>query len=401
MRAVRSTFAASLVGIAACGGPGALPDQVLRACDTPNVMCEDVRVDDGADAVVFLVGDAGAAPIAENSLLRDLQAEVSRVAADGIPVTVAFLGDNIYDVGLRDGNQDDLDRLDAQVHVVRDTPGSRGVFVPGNHDWAGHSDSVAVVCRQADKLTEISRREANTDVFMSPVAGIGPESIPIEGRDGRRIASLVTMDSQLWFTGSGASHCPDGRAVQDDVEAASAALKSLLDERGDELVILAVHHPLVTGGVHGGGGGWLDRLLYLSRLSPQDLHAGPYASFADEMQEILFEHDGPLLYAAGHDHSMQLQRMSGRSVPWYHLVSGSGSKQSGVGEVAGDGVSTLFAAPLLGFARIDLRHERPPRLTIYVACSEKDLSRPVEDRPSLCRPPADGSARAVLSYELR
>lgn len=397
----RLVVAASLLGVAGCGGPSGLPGSVLRACAEPGAWCENPRVDADADHVVFLVGDAGASPIEENSLLRDLRVAVRDVAETDVPVTVAFLGDNVYEVGVRAGNDEDLRKLDAQVQVVRDTPGSRGIFLPGNHDWAGHRDSVAVVCRQADVLAEVTRSETNTEVFMSPVAAVGPETFEIASRNGERLASLVTIDSQLWFTGSGASTCPDGRVVESDVAAATARLRALLDDRSDELVILAAHHPLVTGGAHGGGGDWLDRFLYLTRLSPQDLHAGPYAGYVDDMAEILADYDGPLLYAAGHDHSMQLQRMEREERPWYHLVSGSGSKQSGVGEAVREDLDPLFAAPMLGFARLDLRAGRSPRLTIFTACSEKDLAESPEDRPSLCRSAEDAAARAVLSFELR
>jgi len=149
----------AVVWLAGCGGPRALPLALLRACDAVGSQCEDIRVDARPDAVVFLVGDAGAAPFEDNPLLQQLRAAVGEVADRGVPTTVTFLGDNVYDVGVRVGNENDMQRLDAQVNVVRGAPRTRGLFIPGNHDWAGHRDSVAVVCRQAEALAEIGRRE--------------------------------------------------------------------------------------------------------------------------------------------------------------------------------------------------------------------------------------------------
>jgi hypothetical protein len=391
----------AVVWITACGGPRAIPSGLLRACDAAGSRCEDVRVDPQPDAVVFLVGDAGGTTFEENPLLQQLRLAVAQVADRGVPTTVTFLGDNVYDVGVREGNDEDLRRLDAQVNVVRGAPGTQGLFLPGNHGWAGHRDSVAVVCRQARVLAETDGREAETSVRMSPVAAIGPDTFPVLSADGERLASLVTIDSQLWFTGSGEGQCPNGRRVRSDVDASIERLRAVLAERQNALVIVAAHHPLVTGGVHGGGGNWLGRFLYLTRLSPQDLHAGPYAEYAEAMEAILADHPGPVLYAAGHDHSMQLQSMGAGLRSWYHLVSGSGSKQSEVGELVGDDLETLFAAPLLGYARVDVREGQPALLTIFVICSGDDVVRSVDEPPMPCDQGEAGQARPVFSIELR
>lgn len=391
----------AVVWLSACGGPRVIPAGLLRACDAIGSQCEDVRVDPQPDAVVFLVGDAGAAVFEDNPLLQQLRVAVAEVADRGVPTTVTFLGDNVYDVGVRDGNDEDLRRLDAQVNVVRGATGTQGLFLPGNHDWAGHRDSVAVVCRQAEVLAERDDREAGTSVRMTPVAAIGPDTITVTSADGAGLASIITIDSQLWFTGSGAKQCPDGRIVRSDVDASIERLRKVLAERQDDLIILAAHHPLVTGGVHGGGGNWLGRFLYLTRLSPQDLHARPYAEYAADMEAILEDHTGPLLYAAGHDHSMQLQRKSGEHRSWYHLVSGSGSKRSEVGEIVRDDLETLFAAPLLGYARVDIRAGEPALLTVFVICSESDIVRSADEPPTPCDQGEAGRVRPVFSIELR
>lgn len=390
-----------VVWLAACGGPRTIPMGLLRSCDAAGSQCADISVDPRPDAVIFLVGDAGAASFEDNPLLQQLRVAVSEVADSGLPTTVTFLGDNVYDVGVRDGNDEDLRRLDAQVNVVRGAMDTRGLFIPGNHDWAGHRDSVAVVCRQADVLAETARNEASTTVWMSPVAAIGPDTITVESVAGERVASIVTIDSQLWFTGSGPDECPDGTAVESDVEASIERLQGVLAERQNELIIVAAHHPLVTGGVHGGGGGWLSRLLYLTRLSPQDLHARPYAEYAAAMEAILADHTGPLLYASGHDHSMQLQAMTGDVRPWYHLVSGSGSKRSQVGELISEDTRTLFAAPRLGYARVDIRRGHPALLTIFIMCTDEDLADNADAIAAPCSEGDAGYVRPAFSIELR
>ena len=83
----------------------------------------------------FLVGDAGGKEFDDgNPVLQQMKTAVTALDERGVPTTVVFLGDNIYEEGLREGHPEDLRLLGAQVEVVAGTS-ARGIFLPGNHDW--------------------------------------------------------------------------------------------------------------------------------------------------------------------------------------------------------------------------------------------------------------------------
>ena len=90
---------------------------------------------EAADSHLYLIGDAGA-PAKEEPVFRALREDVSR---DPGPSVVVFLGDNIYPQGLPAPHSSDRKeserRLEAQLELVRSS-GARGIFLPGNRDWA-------------------------------------------------------------------------------------------------------------------------------------------------------------------------------------------------------------------------------------------------------------------------
>ena len=112
--------------------------------------------------------------------------------------------------------------------------------------------------------------------------------------------------------------------------------------------------PLRSGGTHAGfGHGFIiDRFIDFYHLlrprPPLDLDHPQYAALAKQVQDALARHR-PLVYAAGHDHSLQL--FEADEVARLHIVSGAGSvgKVSPVTAVAG----TIFAHAVPGFAVLD------------------------------------------------
>ncbi len=327
-----------LVGDAATAGCG--PREFPETPDHPT--------DPGVlDAVVYLIGDAGSAtPETPNIIhLRREVAEASKHA----PVVVAFLGDNIYEHGLHPpghpSHEHDVGYLEAQIDVARGTS-AKGAFVPGNHDWGyGDARGAENIRRQAAYLDAVAE-DGTADVeLMPPAVCPGPDTLSVGGS-----VLLVMLETDLWLR----SDEPGPDCVNRSTDEALSALAGVLrdnDEGDGRHVMILGHHPLVTYGQHGGYFGVSDQFfpglnlwkyLYIplpflypiarnSGISSQDLSSSKNRQMREAFAEVLVEAPTrPLVWAAGHDHSLQVFE-GGEYNVGYHLVSGAGSRLTAVG----------------------------------------------------------------------
>jgi hypothetical protein len=354
------------------------------------------------DHRLILIGDAGDPDPMGEPTLRALEAQVRVLPAR---TTVVFLGDNVYETGMPDATdmkgtsveealdqtllnlyssrQDAERRLKAQVKAV-DTRGARAIFVPGNHDW--DQFGVGGWKRVREQETYIDTLAKTTDVRLSMLPGGGCPG-PITRDLGRR-ARLIVLDTQ-WLLELGDKPSPENNptgCAQTTTAEVSAAIVAALREakRDGRAAIVVAHHPLRSHGPHGGyvsprihlfpltmfGSyvpGWshwipiplLGSAMGLGRawFSPnvQDFSS----SVNEDMRETLWAAmdapavDGaaPLLYAAGHEHSLQIFE-SDRG-PRYLVVSGLGSSDKAT--PVGRDSSSLFA---------DAAHERSGFMTL-------------------------------------
>ena len=319
------------------------------------------------EAVVFLIGDAGYAT-PDDPIIQQLHSDVLGVPSDAEAVVV-FLGDNIYWSGLHEPShpehETDAAHLDAQIDVVRGTA-ARGIFVPGNHDW-GYKDErgMAQMRRQGDYVAAAARQGAN--VAMLPPAGCpGPMPVPVA-----ESVLLVAIETDLWLR----DDAPADDCLHPSTGEALAALSQILiDNRNgeDRHVVVIAHHPLKTYGPHGGYFGLKDQFfpgtnlwapLYIplpflypivrnSGVTRQDLSNPRYRRMVDQFAAAVAESASrPLVWAAGHDHNLQVFRTGEIGVE-YTLVSGAGSYLTDVGQD-----DALFAAGRqhgeLGYMRME------------------------------------------------
>jgi hypothetical protein len=267
---------------------------------------------------------------------------------------VVFLGDNVYPAGIpEDGAAEWADarrRLRSQVLAV--PPGARGIFIPGNHDWAYHEPFGLASIRLQERL--IAELADGRDVRMLPGNGCpGPISI-----DAGRLR-LVMLDTQWWLhpyiVQDAATDCPTGLGT------VTALLREhVRTDSEDRVVVVAAHHPLLTGGKHGGYCGI----------------TGPYNRFAGSSQDILSSKNRqlrdsltsalavqrPLVFAAGHEHNLQVMR--GRPAAEYHVVSGAGS-YSKAGCAVHMRESYFSSQYRSGFMRLDIMRGRGVLLRVY------------------------------------
>jgi hypothetical protein len=146
-------------------------------------------------------------------------------------------------------------------------------------------------------------------------------------------------------------------------------------------VVVVAHHPLASGGTHGGHFGlehhlfplrafrsWLwvpvpilGSVYPLARKAGvygQDLPSAPYRKMRDALESVLAT-DPPLAFASGHEHNLQV--LSGRAARLL-LVSGSGcfdhtTRVERINE-------TRFARRASGYMRLDLLRSGRARLGV-------------------------------------
>ncbi len=332
---------------------------VLFGCSSHQLLasgpCPSVPVEvEGGDvhSIAFLVGDAGDEIPGTSPLLCFLKEDVRAWSdwAEGVVpererdsankrVYAVFLGDNIYEEGLRTDPKHrpaDVLHLEAQLDALEhlDPSIGEGIFVLGNHDWANSSGRTGEqrALNQQEYLSD--RAGAGVNVNLLPDATLpGPVYRDIGDR-----ARLVFIDSMWWLL--------DPEA--EERSAPSAAIGSLVESAGSRQTVLMTHHPLVSGGPHGGNRSWFAGLARAMKLLVQDTNSGPYESYVSDMRGALSARAQSVVIASGHDHNLQVITEASGARPLHHIVSGSASKVTPVKDVSG----TVWKAEKHGYMRL-------------------------------------------------
>jgi len=303
------------------------------------------------ETTVFLIGDAGEQDPRTPSLVLDSLYSQAAVAPERS--IIVYLGDNVYPDGIPEEGRaqyaDARRRLAAEVNAV--PRGARGIFVPGNHDWAGETAFGLYSIRlQGRMITTLAK---GNNVQMLPENGCPGPVIVDAGR-----LRLVAIDTQWWLhdfiVRDSLSNCINTigevtNAIRQDVE-------QVADGR---VVVVAGHHPLMTGGQHGGYCGLSGFFRRISSQS-QDILGGQNRTMRDSLASA-FKNKKPLVYASGHDHNLQLMRGPEAQ---YLLVSGAGSADKT--ECAVYLRESFYTSQhRAGFMRVDILRGKGVLLTSY------------------------------------
>jgi hypothetical protein len=328
---------------------------------------------DEIETTLFLIGDAGEPLRRGDPVLAALRHAVADRADRAI---VAFLGDNIYSRGMPpEGAPDRRDaerRIDAQLAIVAGT-GARGIFIPGNHDWARGLRGWDAIRRQGAYVAA----RGDPRVTMVPPDGCPG---PVVEDAGSRVR-LVIMDTQWWLYDGPKPRDPTSTCPADSEQEVSDGLRAATTSAGDRHVIVLAHHPLATGGSHGGHFTWRQHLFPLREFSrrlwiplpgigsaypisrQRGISSQDLSSLENRRMRVMLEEAltarRPLIYAAGHEHNLQVIRGIGGE---WHLVSGAGSYNH-LGPVAWRD-STRFAVTASGYMRLDVLRDGRARLGV-------------------------------------
>ncbi|RZJ56092.1 MAG: metallophosphoesterase [Flavobacterium sp.] len=301
---------------------------------------------------LFLVGDAGNAD--EKQSQETLELLHQKLKKANKKSTLLFLGDNIYPKGFPvDKNSGDKALAETKLtNQLKLTKGFKGktVFIPGNHDWYNGIKGLEL---QADFVTKY---------LNDKKAFLPRKSCPIEDVKIDSTATLVTIDSE-WFLEDWDNH----PTINDNCEIKTredffGELENILNKNQEKTVVLAIHHPLLSNGTHGGQfsmekqlfplekkiplpiiGSFINLLRKTSGVSPQDIQNKQYTIYAKRIKTLLQKQKN-VIVVSGHDHNLQF--ISKENIQ--QIISGAGSKSEAARAInpfdfsyGGNGYSTL------------------------------------------------------------
>ena len=351
-----------------------------RALEPATLTPAPVAPLDSIDVTLFLIGDAGSKAYDGEPVLQELARQSDSLRP--VKQFVVFLGDNVYPRGvppLGHPNRDDAEKkIAAQVLAIR-KGAANGFLIPGNHDWDRQGRDGWNSIRRQDSLV---RQFGGGDVRLLPGGGCpGPEVVDI----GRHLR-LIALDSEWWVHNDVKPYGPESPCPTKTENEVTDSVVGALRDKGTRHAIVLTHHPLRSGGIHGGAFTLGDHLFPLRNLkswlwvplpligslyplartmgiSNQDISGKKYGAMRRALEAAYEEHP-PLATASGHDHDLQVIRGGRPAVTnaAYQLVSGSGilGHSSVVRKIEG----SLFERSAAGFMRLDFTRDGRVRLSV-------------------------------------
>jgi len=331
-----------------------------------NLSAQDNKLNsEDIDKSIYLIGDTGEMQNGLSDGMKALNSHFQQHKTDN--ATLVFLGDNIYPDGYpsENGESQDVAKsiLDNHLDVIKNFNG-QSFFIPGNHDW--RKENIKRIDNQKDYIEDNSKAE-----WMPKVScGLGGEDLTDD-------VYLLTVDSQ-WFL-SDWDKTPKVNKKCDQIKTRKQffiEFETELKKNQNKTVIVAMHHPLLTHGVHGGvippkkhlfplktpiplpGLASVLAFARSSGVSAQDVNNMAYQEMKDRLVTIT-KRWNKVIFASGHEHSLQLIEEEGI----WQIVSGSGSKTSFVKAKTG----TQFNASSQGFAKLDIYKNGKSVVKFYTA----------------------------------
>lgn len=323
-------FCMLLAFAAACTPEGKLIERPLGDFTQPDPATRSYAI--------YLLGDAGELPHEDGP--NPLSVLEGFIAQEGPNSAVVYLGDNIYPSGMPaqndPGRAESEHIIDRQTEPLEDYEG-QVVFIPGNHDWGGRGiGGERARLRLQEIYVEDKLDRGNS--FLPDRGFPGPVEVALNNE-----ITLVALDTQWWFE---EDRPETGSGIYDDGQERNALvdLDNVLRRNKGKRIVIVGHHPIFSDGSHSGQSGSQPLSLIRQTMgTPQDFSNFRYRRFRQNLLNVLSRHEG-LIYAAGHEHSLQYLRDQSD----HHIVSGSASE----GSSSISQKDALFASNAPGFARL-------------------------------------------------
>ncbi|MGX9986986.1 metallophosphoesterase [Soonwooa purpurea] len=320
----------------------------------------------------YLVGDAGNADKEHTKkILNQFQQKLDSADANS---TLLFLGDNIYPSGLptKDSKNRKLaeEKLDDQIALMKNFKG-QGIFVPGNHDW--YSKGIIGLKEQQDYVIE---KTGNKKAF-SP-----KNSCPLETRKIGKDIALITVDSE-WFLADWDKN--PGINEKCDIKTREDFFTEFEDQLGknqNKTIVVAIHHPLIDHGSHGGYYSMEKQIFPLENKFPlpilgtginlmratggithQDLSNANYRKLANRLLTLIADKNN-VIVVSGHDHNLQyIEKGKIRQI-----ISGAGSKSEAAAAIS----KNDFSYGNNGYAVLKISKSGDAEVSYYGRENEKE-----------------------------
>ncbi|WP_179343578.1 metallophosphoesterase [Winogradskyella ursingii] len=346
---------------------------IVNACATSKARYKDeddknnVLPNKPIEKTFYLIGDAGKSP--KGGMSRALEAfknhTIDKNTKDDF---VIFLGDNIYPDGLpRKGQKGRASAENALNGQIKSVDGFNGevLFIPGNHDW--YSDGLNGLKREEKYIEDALGK----DIFK-------PENgCPIEDFDIGENIKLIVLDSQ-WYLENWNNH----PTINDECEIKTRErffeeIEGELKDAQNKTIIIAMHHPMYTNGVHGGQYALNKHLFPTQKKIPipilaslasqirtqggvsiQDRFNESYNNLMNRLETMTLDAEN-VIFVSGHEHTLQYLEKDKIK----QIVSGSGAKES-YADLSNTG---LFSYGKQGFAELTVFKDGSSWVTFYSA----------------------------------
>lgn len=322
---------------------------------------------------LFFVGDAGEQTPIQQRNLAVLSAAVRR---SEMPVSVVYLGDNVYPSGVP-SKRDTANYIRAKEILLSqiealDGTHARIYFIEGNHDWNKGKEGAL---KASKRMAKLLKKYEDKGVYLLPEDSCpGPEEIELT-----EDAVLLLVNTQWWLQDW--SH---EKRINEDCDAKSrldflAELKDDLKDSRDKQVIVAMHHPLISSGSHGGYYRFRDHLFPLTNVSPnlwiplpvigsiypvyranfgniQDIAHPKYYELKKGIEDAVSRYDN-VIFVAGHEHALEYNFYLGD----HYILSGSGSRVNALAKSK----YQQFGHATPGFVQLDVLKDGAVNMYIY------------------------------------
>ncbi|HEU0063562.1 MAG TPA: metallophosphoesterase, partial [Flavisolibacter sp.] len=315
---------------------------------------------DSINQRIFLIGDAGEMPGNTHPVIAWL-----KINADWNDVknTVIFLGDNIYPLGMPmvgEPTYNEAKRiLDDQISLVKGKK-ARAIFIPGNHDWKnGKLGGWQQIMNEMDYINGLEQK----NIQAWPINGC-PGPVQVELTDKIIVAIIDTQ----WFLFLHDKPGPGSNCDAKTLDEFQTELREIVNTHPNQLLIVAMHHPIYSYGTHGGDYTIKEHIFPFTALNPklyiplpvigslyplsrgvfgsiQDIPHPLYWTMSRSIEEVIKKHPNPIV-VTGHDHGLQLIKRD--SIPY--IISGSGSLLTKIKP----GRFSVFSDVEVGFAMLEV-----------------------------------------------
>ncbi len=357
------------------------------------------------DFKVYLIGDAGASKMGERSegleLLRQTLEKATKNSA------VVFLGNNAIPDGLPGKKAEKRElaehQLKAQMDILKDYPG-KIIFLPGNYDWA--ADGVDGLRRQQKFIEEYLGRK---DVFLPGGGCSGPAVKELTDKLG-----LLVIDSEWymadWDLQPEINENCEIQSRTSFIEEAVGVAKDFADKN----LLVVGHHPLYSAGRQSDQFAMRDNIFPYFESHPQRHIPLPvigtviiaadrltasreetsypvYKDYINGIEDLARSH-GNIIYAAGHEHNLQLEQDGDIT----QIVSGAGSL---TGPTKLDKSSLMAYGGGQGFAMVDFYQDGEAWVEFVRAKGENSKSVKIPSEKTDTKPVKGGPIAQAQKME--